>query len=71
MYTHTYRRLAFRARFRRCHEMELFTPGQLALRTQGELLTDDSVLLSETGVSFGSRGSQLQDIFLYVPHLIS
>eukprot|EP00752_Nemacystus_decipiens_P016796 g15032.t1 len=55
----------------KCNEMELFTPGQLALRTQGALLTDDSVLLSATGVSFGSRGSQLQDIFLYVPHLIS
>lgn len=51
--------------------MELFTPGQLAIRTQGTLLTDDSVILSATGVSFGSRGSQLQDIFLYVPHLIS
>lgn len=51
--------------------MELFTPGQLALRTQGALLTDDSVLLSAAGVTFGSRGAQLQDVFLYVPHLIS
>ncbi len=55
----------------RCDGMEQFTPGQLALRTRGALLTDDSVLLSATGVSFCSRGSQLQDIFLYVPHLIS
>ncbi|CAM9197435.1 unnamed protein product [Ectocarpus fasciculatus] len=55
----------------KCHDMELFTPGQLALRTQGALLTDDSVLLSAAGVTFGSRGAQLQDVFLYVPHLIS
>ncbi|CAM9283987.1 unnamed protein product [Scytosiphon promiscuus] len=55
----------------KCREMELFTPGQLALRTQGELLTDDSILLSEAGLSFDSRGAQLQDVFLYVPHLIS
>lgn len=51
--------------------MEEFTPGQLALRTKGALLTDDLVLLSAAGVSFGSRGAQLQDIFLYIPHLIS
>lgn len=63
--------IAYCLRARRCDQMELFTPGQLALRTQGALLTDDSVLLSATGVSFCSRGSQLQDIFLYVPHLIS
>ena len=51
--------------------MDLFTPGQLALRTKGVLLADDSALLSTLGVSFSSRGSQLQEICLYVPHLIS
>lgn len=51
--------------------MELFTPGQLALRILGGLLTDDSTLLSEAGLSFDSRGAQLQNIYLYVPHLIS
>lgn len=51
--------------------MEIFTGGQLALRTKGTLLTDDSALLCTTGVSFGSRGAQLQTIYLYVPHLIS
>lgn len=55
----------------RCHEMELFSPGQLALRIQGELLTDDSASLSAMGIAFGSRGAQLQDIYMYVPHLIS
>lgn len=54
-----------------CQGLTLFTPGQLALRSKGALLTDDSALLSAVGVSFGSHGAQLQDIYLYVPHLIS
>ncbi|CAM9925057.1 unnamed protein product [Discosporangium mesarthrocarpum] len=52
-------------------DMENFVPGQLALRTRGSLLTDDSMLLSAVGVTFGLGGAQLLDIFLYVPHLIS
>ncbi|CAM9125700.1 unnamed protein product [Choristocarpus tenellus] len=54
-----------------CRDLDTFVPSQLALRTRGVLLTDDSVLLSTLGISFGSAGAQLQDIYLYVPHLIS
>lgn len=55
----------------RCQDIDLFTPGQLALRIKGALLLNDSVVLSTLGISFSSRGSQLQQIYLYVPHLIS
>jgi hypothetical protein len=43
----------------------------IALRCAGVALSDPDALLENYGVRFGTNGSQIQDVLMYVPHEVS
>jgi hypothetical protein len=43
----------------------------IALRCGGVALSDPDALLEHYGVRFGTNGSQIQDVLMYVPHEVS